>query len=221
MEWEEILSPEFIATIIFNIASIAAAMAGGIKIFMSKWKEEKEKDRQEKDGVLVGLDLQAQTDMRINQKLEEVKDLLNADRVQVYDFHNGVHYSSGRSAVKITCTYESCRAGVNHCQNNLIALPISCLPNFVNKLIADGEFICHDLEEMKEKYPATYSFKKNMDIKAFHDIVFRNEKGDIIGFIAVQFTENQYYMDEAILHRLVGFVEAELTYLLSVTRNSK
>ncbi len=212
MEWKDIITPELVATILINLATITSALIAGFKLFFKKWKEDKQN---EASNVAKGLTIQAETDKRIIKKLDELKEVLGADRVQIYDFHNGVHYANGRSAVRITCTYESCKYGVPPYQNNLVGLPISCLPNFISKLLDDGEFICKDLESIKTGYPATYVFKKNMGIKAFHDIVFRNECGEIVGFIAIQFTESDYRMDELILHKFVGSIEADLIAMMT------
>ena len=37
---------------------------------------------------------QVNIDDSIISKMEDLKELLNADRVQVYDFHNGGHYAN-------------------------------------------------------------------------------------------------------------------------------
>lgn len=208
----EIFTQEFIITLATNLAVIIAALAGGIKAFNKKWKELRDQDNT--GNLKETLPRQAQTDLRIIKKLEEVKELLNADRVQVYDFHNGTHYANGRSAVKITCTYESCRYGIKSYQNTLSAIPISCLPNFISTLLKDGEFACSDLEQIKEWCPATYSFKKNMEITAFHDVVFRNAEGEIVGFIAIQFCNNEYNIDHEVIQKAVWYIETELTNLM-------
>lgn len=212
MEWKDVITPELVATILINLATITSALIAGFKLFFKKWKEDKQK---EASNIAKGLTIQAETDKKIIKKLDELKEVLGADRVQIYDFHNGIHYANGRSAVRITCTYESCKYGVPPYQNALAGLPISCLPNFISKLLDDGEFICKDLESIKAGYPSTYVFKKNMGIKAFHDVVLRNEYGEIVGFIAVQFTENEYHMDELILHKFVGSIEADLITMMS------
>lgn len=208
----EIFTTEFIITLFTNLAVIASALALGIKTFTKKWNELQNKKESNVKDTLVR---QSQTDLRIIKKLEEVKEVLNADRVQVYDFHNGIHYANGRSAVKLTCTYESCRFGIKSHQNSLSGVPISCLPNFVSHLLENGEFKCKDIEELKDQFPATYSFKKNMEIKAFYDIVFHNSEGDIVGFIAIQFCNNKYNIDEETVQKLVWYIESELTDLMN------
>lgn len=133
---------------------------------------------------------QCTIDLDIIDKMERLKEILGADRVQVYDFHNGGHYANGRSALKTSCSYEVCRAGVKAYQMYLQSIPLSCIPIFTKSLLDKGELKVEDLEEIKDKMPATYTLKKEQDIKSFYDIVISNKIGDPIGFLAVQYTEN-------------------------------
>lgn len=211
MDFKELFSPENITTVATNLAIIIAALATGYQVFSKKLTELTEKSG---SSIKEEIKKQSDSDLKIIRKLEEVKEMLNADRVQIYDFHNGIHYANGRSAIKITCTYESCRCGVKSYQNQLSGLPISCLPNFIATLLNEGEFLCKDIETIKDTNPATYAFKKNMEIKSFYDVVFHNEEGDIVGFIAIQFCNNKYNVDKDIVQKLVGYVEAELSSLI-------
>ena len=48
----------------------------------------------------------SQIDLNILKRMEEVKELLKVDRVNVYEFHNGGHYANGYSALKVSYIYE-------------------------------------------------------------------------------------------------------------------
>ena len=62
---------------------------------------------------------QCNIDMCIINRLESIKDFLKSDRLQIYDFHNGIHYANGRSALKTSCSYEVVRAGIKGHQKEL------------------------------------------------------------------------------------------------------
>lgn len=208
----DFFTPENLTNLGANLAIIITAVATVIKVFQKKLNDLAE----DNVGKLRGnIKLQSEFDTKIMKKLEDVREQLNADRVQVYDFHNGIHYANGRSAIRISCTYESVRYSIKSFQNSLNGIPISCLPNFISSLLSNGEFICKDIESIKEQYPATYSFKKNMDIKSFYDIVFHNSDGDVVGFIAIQFCNNKYNIDSETIQKLVWFVETELISLMN------
>lgn len=217
MEFKTFFSAENITTLATNLAIIVFALITGYKTFSKKFAELKKNN----NGGLIRREIKKQSDadLRITRKLEEIKEILNADRVQIYDFHNGIHYANGRSAIKISCTYETCRYGVPSCLNQLSGIPISCLPNFIATLLNDGEFMCKDLETIKESCPATYTFKKNMQVSSFYDVVFRNGQGEIIGFVAIQFCNNKFNIDREVVQKLVGYIEAELSSLIEPSNN--
>ena len=62
---------------------------------------------------------QNKIDLEIMTQMDYTKELLNADRIHIYEFHNGEHYSDYRSAYKFSCSYEAIKAG----KKALIVLP--------------------------------------------------------------------------------------------------
>ena len=166
-----------------------------------------------KDNLNVGSKIpkQAKSDMEIIKRMEQVKEILNADRVQVFEFHNGEHYANGRSALKFSCTYEVYRAGVTSVQTKLSSIPISCVPHFVTTLL-DGEFVkIKDLETIKDAMPATYEIKKSIDISSFQDLIIRNGENEPVGFIEVQWCKgSKMKTDDRELYRLATYVEERI-----------
>ena len=130
---------------------------------------------------------QCSINIEINNRLEKIKEILKADRVQIYDFHNGGHYANGRSALKTSCSYEVLRVGVKGHQKELQSVPISCIPVFIRTLLDKGELKINDLEQLKEIMPATYELKKSQDVMSFYDIILNNKFGEPIGFLALQY----------------------------------
>ena len=156
---------------------------------------------------------QALYDNIIIEKMDSLKEFLNADRVQIYDFHNGGHYANGRSALKTSCTYETVRNGINPVQAQLQAIPLPCIAKFVSQLLNDEHIEIKNLEEIKETMPSTYQLKKSQDIISFYDIVLNNKENEPIGFLAVQFVKNKYSIDEhgkQEILRLKFFIEEQL-----------
>lgn len=164
-----------------------------------------------KTNVAKMLPRQNKLDMEMLNKLEYVKEILNADRIHIYEFHNGEHYSSNRPAYKFSCTYEVFKAGNKPVQQECINLPTNCMPSFVNKIMKDGKFVCEDLEDLKDTLPSTYNFKKALNIKTFYDIAIKNREGEIIGFIAIHwFKKENMKVDEDVIKQLVWYVEEHL-----------
>lgn len=161
---------------------------------------------------------QSGIDTEIIRRMEQVKELLNADRVQLYDFHNGEHYANGRSALKTSCTYEVLRQGITSHQMKLQSIPLSCIPKFIKTLLDKNQLEVKDIEDLKEIMPATYSLKKAQDIKSFYDIILNNKQGEPIGFIAIQYVSDyrKTYSnnDRENLLRLKFFIEENLETLI-------
>ena len=176
------------------------------KIKLDKVMDEKKSDIPKKIGK------QSEMDCLIMKEAEKLKEFLNADRVQVYEFHNGTHYANGRSALKTTCTYETCRYGVSSCLNILSGIPLSIIPNFIKTLLDRGELLVKDLEDIKPTMPSTYALKSTMGIKSFYDVVIHNEAGEPVGFVAVQFcNSDSHFVNKDAVKKFAWFVENKLS----------
>ncbi len=132
---------------------------------------------------------QCNIDFEIISRMENLKEILNADRVQLYDFHNGGHYANGRSALKTSCTYEVCKSGIKSFQMYLQAIPLSCIPQFIKTLLNKEEIKINNIEEIKESMSSTYNLKKEQGIKSFYDVIIHNKNQEPIGFLAIQYLE--------------------------------
>lgn len=152
-----------------------------------------------KDSIPKKVLKQCDINTKIIEKMKYLREILGADRIQIYDFHNGEHYANGRSALKISCTYEVARAGIKPCQNEFQSVPISCIPIFVQELINKNDMEIKSLERIKNVMPGTYNLKKTQGIKSYYDIVIKNKEKEPIGFLGVQYTtkeKEKYTLDE-------------------------
>ena len=128
-------------------------------------------------------------------ELENLKELLNADRIHLYDFHNGGHYANGRSALKMSCTYEVTRFGIESVQMYLQNLPLSVMSVYISELLGVGEMEVKDIHEIAEFMPAVYQIKTDFNIKAYYDIIINNIENEPIGLLSIQYTKNEYHLD--------------------------
>ncbi len=149
---------------------------------------------------------QINIDNEIIKRMEEVKEMLKADRVQIYDFHNGGHYANGRSALKTSCSYEVVRTGIKGHQKELQAVPLTCIPRFVETLLNKKELVVRNLEDIKDLMPATYELKKGQNVASFYDVILNNKAGEPIGFLALQFCRIN----------CVGFNQEEINKILKL-----
>lgn len=159
-------------------------------------------------------------DLEITNKMDYAKEILNADRIHLYEFHNGEHYSDWRSAYKFSCSYEVVKAGTQSMRSKCTGLPISIMPRFIHKITTEGKFICDNIENIKNDMVSTYEFKKNIGIKSFYDVAIRNKLGNVIGFIAIQWDKNtKVNIDEDEIKKLVWFVEERILKSIELSTN--
>ena len=162
---------------------------------------------------------QNKIDLEITNQMDYVKELVNADRIHLYEFHNGEHYSDYRSAYKFSCSYEVARAGKRAVRKDCVQLPISVMPRFINKITTEGKFYCDDIEKIKDSMASTYEFKNNLGIKSFYDVAIKNSEGTIIGFIAVQWDkETTPKLNEHEIMKLAWLIEEKLKESIQLSK---
>lgn len=208
MDWKELLSLENIQFIGTVCGAIIATAYASFRTFKAKLDKE---FKGRKVDVSKNIRRQSNMDYEIIKEADHLKELLGADRVQVYEFHNGNHYANGRSALKTTCTYETCRYGIDSCLNALSGVPLSVIPNFLKVLLDKGELLVKDLEDLKDEMPSTYSFKKTMNIRSFYDVVIYNTNKEPVGFVGVQFCSDKIKdINKDAVKKFAWFVENKL-----------
>ena len=162
---------------------------------------------------------QNKIDLEITNQMDYVKELVNADRIHLYEFHNGEHYSDYRSAYKFSCSYEVARAGKRAVRKDCVQLPISVMPRFINKITTEGKFYCDDIEKIKDSMASTYEFKNNLGIKSFYDVAIKNSEGTIIGFVAVQWDkETTPKLNEHAIMKLAWLIEEKLKESIQLSK---
>lgn len=213
MNWNSFFSVENLQFIGVMIGTIVASAYTSYKTIIKKINDEQKNKKTELPKVIKK---QSDLDCLILQEAEKVKELLDADRVQVYEFHNGNHYANGRSALRTTCTYETCRYGISSCLNILSGVPLSVIPTFIQKILNDGELFIDNLEDIKDTMPGTYNLKKSMGIYSFYDVAIYNENKEPIGFVAVQFCSKKdcKNIDKDIIKKFAWFVESKLSEMM-------
>ena len=111
------------------------------------------------------------------------KELLKADRILLFEFHNGQHYSNYRSALKMSPSYEVFRAGHESIREKCSNLPIAIMPKLIADIVQEGVSYCQDIEAIKHEMGNSYAFKKSLGINAFYDKAIKDASGNIVGFV--------------------------------------
>ena len=128
---------------------------------------------------------QNSTNLEIYQHMNYYKELLKADRILLFEFHNGQHYSNYRNALKMSASYEVYRAGLDSIMNPCTNIPIAIMPKLIHDITTKDYAYCPDIELIKGDMGNSYEFKKSIGVKSFFDIPLHDKEGTIIGFVAV------------------------------------
>lgn len=197
-----------------NITSLFISLTAMVTAFVTFFVTLMKSKEKIEDALPKKIKNQVNVDTEIISHMENLKEFLVADRVQIYDFHNGGHYANGRSALKTSCSYEVVRSGVKAYQKELQTVPLSCIPQFIRTLLERGELRVESIENIKNSMPATYELKKGQGVKSFYDIILTNKEREPIGFLAIQYTKencaNFTQEEKNQILRLKFFIEENL-----------
>ena len=161
-------------------------------------------------------------DLDIIEKMDYYKELLKADRILLFEFHNGQHYSNYRSALKMSASYEVYRAGLESSREKCSNLPIAIMPRFIAAITREGFTWCKDIEEIRYDMGNSYEFKKSIGIKAFYDVAIKDECGNVVGFVAVQWQhEMPTDIDVKNIDHLAWHMEEAVKKLTALGKSNK
>lgn len=160
-------------------------------------------------------------DLDIIEKMDYYKELLKADRILLFEFHNGQHYSNYRSALKMSASYEVYRAGLESSREKYSNLPIAIMPRFIAAITREGFTWCKDIEEIRYDMGNSYEFKKAIGIKAFYDVAIKDDCGNVVGFVAVQWQhEMPTDIDVKNIDHLAWHMEEAVKKLTALGKNN-
>lgn len=193
-----------------SFGSILAAIVIGAITFKKKMDSYFDEKKENVPGKVIK---QSDIDNKILTRLEHVKEALNADRILVFDFHNGEHFANGRSALRMSASYEVVRYGVERKQQDLQKLPLSILPNLIRELLDKGIYFVDDFEKFKNVQPE-YSICSALQMKALYNYIINDSNGAPVGFVSIQFKNRTDTVDESITRKLIWFIEEKINDLV-------
>lgn len=136
---------------------------------------------------------QAEVSEKINTELAKILEYSDADRVYIFQFHNGVTYYNGQHAQRFTCTYEITRDGISREADNLKDLQVSVYSWFINETIR-GNMGYTDTDSIPN-YTTRYSLHAQ-GIKSIRVLPIVKDH-HIVGLIGIDYVrmKNPFLMD--------------------------
>lgn len=140
-------------------------------------------------------------DTELMSKIEDLLALSDADRVCIYQFHNGGEYYTGRSMQKLSMTYETVKAGISHLQINRQNIPVSACNATLAPMITDRRSLINDVEkEMKDSLCKFYAMEAGT--KSLYKWTVYDLQKRAIGFVQVDYITRKKKLNEEILQDL-------------------
>jgi hypothetical protein len=201
---------EIVQNIAVSIGSMIAAVVIGLITFKKKMDDYFDHKKTNVPGKIIK---QSDVDNKILTKMEHIKEALGADRILVFDFHNGEHFANGRSALRMSASYEVVRYGVERKQNVLQKLPLSILPNLIKELLEKGYFVVDDFEKFKYMQPE-YSICASLNMRSLYNYIIKDDNGAPVGFVSIEFKDIKETINEELTHKLVWFIEEKINCLV-------
>lgn len=202
---------------IFNLASNLAITVAALVLFLQKVKAYmKEFATIRQTDVAGKVKQQAQIDANILKRMNEVRDLVDGDRLLVFEFHNQEHYANGREALRMTCTYESCKINLTSIRSKLIGLGLSLFPQFLSSLFDRDVLYWDRIDGIEKKMPNFYTFLSQFEAQACYCHILKNGNREPIGFVMVVYhkpTNVQLEVDAEEVSRLSFFIEEQIQYM--------
>jgi hypothetical protein len=128
-------------------------------------------------------------DRRINDTLIEIRTFYDADRVKLFQFHNGDHYVSGVSIMKLSLTHYALGRGVSvpyGAENDLLDIPLSHIDKIIEQ-ITEKPFLYAEVKDLPDCY-LTSLWRKGGTGQVLCRVV-HNRRQEIIGFLVVSWLE--------------------------------
>lgn len=110
---------------------------------------------------------------------------LDADRVSVFEYHNGGSNIKGINFNKCTNTYEAIDLGIERKSKDYQALPISTNILWTSLLYDKKPIIINNIEYIKDNDKSLYILLTSQNIKSYYSMIINDYDGSPIGFIEI------------------------------------
>jgi len=192
----------------YGVGLVALVVLGFFSWFLIKFILKRMNDQEKKiddliekltnkDDTFTGekLDSFAKNANKVQQIIYHLLNEFDADRVSVYEYHNGGKTISGIDFKKCSNTYEAVGKGVEEKYVEHQNIPISV--NFLwSKLIIDKKpILISDISCLEQTDHTIYSTLKTQDIKSYYSRLINDYNGRPIGFIVIYFQKGSVVLD--------------------------
>lgn len=126
--------------------------------------------------------------VRIKDLLQEVRAVFDADRVKLYQFHNGDYYVTGESMQKLSLSHYAVKRGVEGPEAKHQGIPVSYVSAILSEMVANDGVIVKAVADMDAD-----CFMKSLLLKGGLQTVIMGgvvgQRGHLIGVVVVSWLD--------------------------------
>jgi hypothetical protein len=180
--------------------AIIGGVIGPIIVLASNWYLNNKLGKKKKDMVTEALEVGE----LVTNRLDQIKEEYQADRVWLSQFHNGGHfYPTGKSIAKFSIFYETVSTNAPSLQLSLKNIPVALFSKSFNKLLSDDMIIIPDF---KDENISTYGLRhiaEEYKNKSQYLFAIKNFEGRFIAILGVDYTAEKLTLTEEEIEELL------------------
>lgn len=140
------------------------------------------------------LDKHAKNNYKIQTLLYNLLNQVDADRVMIYEYHNGGKTLTGVNFIKCTCTYDATDLGIPSKKSEHGNIPISTHYIWNKLLLERNPIICPNIK--LENDSVMSQILKTEKVQSYYSFLLNDYDGKPIGFMTVEFLTNFKRLDD-------------------------
>ena len=180
--------------------AIIGGVIGPIIVLTINWYLNNKLGKKKKDMVTEALEVGE----LVTNRLDQIKEDYQADRVWLSQFHNGGHfYPTGKSIAKFSIFYETVSSNAPSLQLSLKNIPVALFSKSFNRLLSDDMIIIPDF---KDESISTYGLRhiaEEYKNKSQYLFAIKNFEGKFIAILGVDYTAEKLILTEEEIEELL------------------
>lgn len=200
------------------IIPIITTIIGSATTLLVIWYKHKLEQQKKKEDHHCPVGECISEDTIVIEKMQNLIDETNADRIAVFSFHNGGQFYSGKSMQKMSMSYEEIQKGIAPTIMDKQNIPVSACITTLQPLMNNGEFHCYDIK----KYPeglCKYHLE-NDGVKSTYQWPIQDLDLNAIGILRIDFVKRKTRLDDEDIDTLKTFAIQLPGYLEGSKKNN-
>lgn len=127
----------------------------------------------------------------VTARLRHLKVDMQADRILLFQYHNGSHNLAGVDFAKMSCTHEVVKPGLKTVQQELLNLPVSAYISLTECAFGREASCLSTITKLKAYDSSTYEMLREHGVKSAVIKPLKDDNDNIFGFLLVEFCKRR------------------------------